>query len=824
MRKISFVLWLVFSLSQLNVFAQMPESYSSAEIYLRLKKLNVLGTALYLAAHPDDENSALIAYLAKDRLYRTGYLSLTRGDGGQNMIGDMQGIELGLIRTQEMLAARRLDGAEQFFSRAFDFGYTKTSEEALAVWNKNKILSDVVWVIRKFQPDVIITRFGPNINQAGHGQHAAATILALEAFKAAADPNQFPEQFKYGVKPWQAKRVLWNSFRFGSLNTTSNDQLKIDIGNFNPVLGEGYGEIAAVSRTQHKSQGAALRKTRGQITEYFATLAGDKPGKDLMDGVNTAWSRVEGGNRIQPLVDQLVQQFSLTNPEKSVPGLVALYKALRSLPDVYWRNEKLNETQQLIEICSGLWLEAFVRQPYLVQGDSVQMTISMNSRLNSRLRVDSIEINGRDSAFSTKLELNKNYEFTKSIFVSPALPLSQPYWLISPMSPGSYNVQDQTLIGRPQGDPPIKVFFKIMVEDQEFSFMRPLLFKRYDRLNGDIYEPITVVPRVLGKIDPELVIFTNGDSKSFDVDIRLMGKSTRRPSIRLTDSPILQFTRESAFHDSRFTYSAKPPSRDLPVQYSTALYEKSGYEDTLMKMQTFSFEHIPRIDYFQPAKAKFVEADLKIAGKRIGYIEGTGDKVPESLEQMGYDVVMLRESDISPAKLKQFDAVIIGIRAYEVQPTLPDKYMILMDYVNDGGNLIMQYSQINGLPENIKFGPYPFRISGNRVADENAKVNFLQPDHPVLNFPNKITEKDFDGWVQERGSYFADRIDSAYQLIFSMHDPGEADQKGSLIIADYGKGKFVYTGLVFFRQLPAGVPGAYRLLANIIALNYKRGF
>lgn len=824
MRKIWFVLLLVFSISQSTLFAQMPESYSSGEIYLRLKKLNLLGTVLYVAAHPDDENSSLIAYLSKDRLYRTGYLSMTRGDGGQNMIGNMQGVELGLIRTQEMLAARKIDGAEQFFSRAFDFGYTKTSEEALSVWNREKILSDIVWVIRKFQPDVMLTRFGPNINQAFHGQHAAATILALEAFKAAADPNQFPEQLKYGVKTWQVKRVLWNSFRFGAANTTSNDQMKIDVGNFNPILGEGYGEIAAESRTQHKSQGAALRKARGQLLEYFVPLAGDAPGKDIMDGINTTWSRVEGGERIQPLIDDLIRSFSLTSPEKSLPGLVSLYKALMNLPDAHWRNEKLTEVGQLVEICSGLWLDAFVTQPYLVQGDSIPMSITMNSRLNNHIKVDSININGRDSALNMILELNKNYAVNKTIYISPDQPITQPYWLVTPMSPGSYNVKDQTMIGRPQGDPAVKVFFKVSIEGQEFSFMRPLLFKQFDRLNGDIYEPVTIVPRVMGRFDPELVIFTNGDPKSFEVDTRELGKSAVIPSISLTDSATLKFTRESVFHENRFTYSAKPPSKELPVQYSTALYDKSGQKDTVMKMETFSFEHIPRIDYFLPARAKFVETDLKIAGKRIGYIEGTGDKLPESLEQMGYEVVILREPDINPSKLKSFDAIFLGIRAYEVHPSLTEKYMVLMDYVKDGGNLIMQYSQINGLPENIKFGPYPFRISSNRVADENAKVNFLQPDHPVLNYPNKITDKDFEGWVQERGSYFADKIDSAYQLIFSMHDPGESDQKGSLIIADYGKGKFVYTGLVFFRELPAGVAGAYRLLANIIALNYKRGF
>src|SRR6202000_2938651 len=295
--------------------AQNPAPITSAEIYLRLKKLNVLGSVLYVAAHPDDENSKLIAYMAKDRLYRTAYLSMTRGDGGQNLIGDEQGVDLGLIRTQEMLAARRVDGAEQFFSTAFDFGFSKSTDEALATWGKEKVLSAAVWVIRKFQPDVIITRFPPD-SRAGHGHHSASAVIAREAFTAAADPSRFPEQFKYGVKPWQAKRLLWNTFNFGSVNTTSEDQVKIDVGAFNPILGKSYGEIAAESRTNPKSQGAALTPARGSFMEYFSLVDGDAAHSDPMDGVETSWRRVQGGERIEDMVGQAIHDFSLRYPER----------------------------------------------------------------------------------------------------------------------------------------------------------------------------------------------------------------------------------------------------------------------------------------------------------------------------------------------------------------------------------------------------------------------------------------------------------------------------------------------------------------------------
>jgi LmbE family N-acetylglucosaminyl deacetylase len=825
MRKTFFALLSFFILSDLTLFAQVPEPFSAPEIYLRLKKLNVLGSALYVAAHPDDENSRLIAYLSKDRLYRTGYLSMTRGDGGQNLIGDEQGVELGLIRTQEMLAARQVDGAEQFFTRAFDFGYTKTTEEALKVWNKEKILSDVVWVIRKFQPDIMIARFSEDVGRSGgHGQHSAASRLAHEAIAAAADPGRFPEQLKLGVTTWQVKRLYWNTFRFGSFNTTSEDQLKLDVGTFNAALGEGYGEIAAESRVHHKSQGAALIKTRGEGIEYFETIVGEKPSSDIMEGVNTTWSRVPGTEKIQQLVQDLIHSYSMTEPEKLIPGLLALHKALLQLPEGYWKKQKLDEVRQLIERCSGLWLETVVDHPYLVRGDSIKIGITMTNRLRNNITVESIRINGVDSSLKQNLAYNKNYTRNWTAFISRDQPITQPYWLVSPMSPGSFNVADQKLIGLPQGDPPLQAEFSLTVEGEPFRLTRPILYKKYERLVGDIYQPVTIVPRLTGQFDPNLVVFTDGETKTFDINTRTFAKLNYRPRLVLTDSANLGIKQESNFHDIRYSYQTRPAKGASELQYSSLLNDKDGTMDSVMELETISYEHIPRIDYFLPAKAKFVITDVKIAGKRIGYIEGAGDKVPQALEQMGFDVVLLKEKDITPANLRQFDALITGIRAYNVHPGLADKYDALMDYVQEGGNLIMQYNQLDQDMAKVKIGPYPLHLSSARVTDENAKVNFLQPSDPVLNFPNKITDKDFDGWVQERGIYFPDRMDTAYRAVFSMHDPGESDQKGSLVIADYGKGKFVYTGLVFFRQLPAGVPGAYRLLANIIALNYKRGF
>jgi LmbE family N-acetylglucosaminyl deacetylase len=832
------------------VSAQAPATVTSADIYLRLKKLNVLGTVLYVAAHPDDENSRLIAYMAKDRLYRTGYLSITRGDGGQNLIGDEQGVELGLIRTQEMMAARRIDGAEQFFTRAFDFGFSKSTEEALRTWDEQKILSDVVWVIRKFQPDVIITRFPPD-SRAGHGHHSASAVLAREAFDAAADPNRFPEQLKYGgIKPWRAKRVLWNSFNFGpGANTTSDDQMKIDVGGFNPILGKSYGELAAISRTNHKSQGAALTPARGESMEYFNLVAGDPAHSDPMEGVITDWSRVEGAQKITGMIDQVIRDFSPMAPQKSVPGLVALYKSIHDLPGGFWQSRKLQEVQDLIADCSGLWLEAVVRTPYAVRGDSLAINCTVNERLRGDMTVKSISVSTPwsvqaeytvvaghpdgmlygpefDAAVDQQLAADKNFSFTRTIRVSPGKMLTQPYWLAEPMSPGHFNVKEQRLIGDPLSAPPYEARFTITIDglDLNLDFTRPLRYKYTDPVKGELYEPLTILPKATARFDPELLVFTDGEKKGFSALVQDRAGVGHPPVLGLTAAPALSVESSVGSGSGGPSWMAKPAHSETALVTVNGVFDDSGRKDTAMELRTIAYDHIPRIDYFRRAEEKFVLADVRTAGKRIGYIEGAGDKVSDALEQMGYEVVLLKEKDITAAYLKQFDAVIAGVRAYDVHPWLTARHNELMDYVKEGGNLIVQYNRGNIGRMTTNIGPYPFAVANLRVTDENAHVNFLQPEHPVLNYPNKITDRDFEGWIQERGIYFAGQTDPQYEAVLSMNDPGEQEQKGSLVIAHYGKGVFVYTGLVFFRELPAGVPGAYRLMANIIALNQKKGF
>jgi len=827
---------LLLLLNTFTLLAQTPPAYTAGDIYLQIKKLKVLGSVLYIAAHPDDENTRLLAYLSKDRLYRTGYMSLTRGDGGQNLIGDEQGIDLGLIRTQELLAARRIDGAEQFFSRAFDFGFSKSTEEALATWGKEKILSDVVWVIRRFQPDVIITRF-PEDARAGHGHHSGSAVLAHEAFRLAADPAAFPEQLKLGVKPWKAKRIMWNTFNFGGNNTTANDPLKIDVGGYNPVLGKGYGEVAAESRSQHKSQGFGVPASRGVAWEYFTPVEGAAAKTDIMDDVNMSWSSIEKGASIDAKIDEILNNYSLLHPERSVPALVSLYKDIRTLPEGYWRNQKLLEVQQLVERCSGLWMDVTSASEFVVQGDTMRVLAAINNRLGANAQLVRFSLDAFDSTINKPLAANTNMVITRPIYVFTTKPVTQPYWLEHKMSEGSFTVNEQSFIGRPESIPSYQASFEVAIEGVPFTFVKPVQYKFTDPVKGELYRPLVVAPAATVSTDPGIVIFHKGEKATQDILLRVTANKTfdhytAKVSKRLkNDNSIVTDTNFSIIKGLSKPYYFTINNgmlKGLEQDNVQAFVElKNGKEEqpAWLNMTSIEYDHIPPIHYFYQDAVKVLNIDLKTAGKRIGYIEGAGDKVPAALEQMGYEVVILKEKDINPALLKQFDAVMTGVRAYNVHDYMFAKYDVLMDYVKSGGNLIVQYNT-NNLISTVKsrIGPYPFNVSRNRITDEKAKVSFLLPEHPVLNYPNKITEKDFDGWIQERGIYFPEQLDSAYKSPLSMADPGEPALNNSLIIADYGKGKFVYTGLVFFRELPAGIPGAYRLLANIIALNKKKGF
>jgi len=811
--------------------AQAPQNWTSAEMYQAIQKLKVLGSVLYVAAHPDDENTRLITYLSKDKLYRTGYLSMTRGDGGQNLVGEEQGIELGLLRTQELLAARRTDGGEQFFTRAFDFGYSKNPEETFTKWDKEKILADVVWVIRKFQPDIIVTRF-PTTGEGGHGHHTGSAILANEAFTAAADPSRFPEQLKY-VTVWQTKRVLWNTFNFGGTNTTREDQFKVDVGGYNPLLGKSYGEIAAESRSQHKSQGFGVPASRGESWEYFRAVKGDQPVNDLLDGVDPTWSRVKGGTAVSSLLDSISNRFDFMHPEKSVKGLVQLYQLINTLPDQYWKTQKLKEVEQLIMQCSGLFLDATAAEQFVVQTDSLRVSISINNRLGAEAMLEKIQLEGFDTTLNKTLEKNRNTGFLKAIYVPLSKAVTQPYWLEEKMEEGYFTVNNQQKIGQADVDPAYRVQLFLKINGQTIRFQQPIRYKFTDPVKGELYQPLVVVPPVMISPEEDLLLVTSertavkgslflkGMKKGFSGEVLITAGEEGKPvkQFKISDSKVDIQARDQS---GELSYSGDAEKKNELLQFSIRSGEQMLPAEDRHEIK---YDHVPWINYFHKAEVKIRFSDLKTYNKKIGYITGAGDKVPEALEQMGYEVTLLGDKELIKNNLSQFDAIITGVRAYNTHAWMNKHFDKLMKYVNEGGNLIVQYNTSNQIgPVKAKIGPYPFAITRNRVTDENAQVRLLLPEHPVFNFPNKINADDFTGWKQERSIYHASDTSGKFEKLIGMADPGEKSDDGSLLIARYGKGWFTYTGIVFFRELPAGVPGAYRLLANIIALNKKKGF
>ncbi|MBL0330417.1 MAG: PIG-L family deacetylase [Bacteroidetes bacterium] len=822
------VLFIVsFFLLNTYSYCQTVASFNSAEIVQGLKKLNTVGSVLYIAAHPDDENTRLLGYLANERNLRTGYLSLTRGDGGQNLVGKEQGELLGLIRTQELLAARRIDGAEQFFTRANDFGYSKNPEETFSFWNKDSILADVVFAIRKFKPDVIICRF-PTTGEGGHGHHTASAMLAVEAFDAAADPKKFPEQLKY-TEVWQAKRIFWNTFNFGTTNTTANNQLKIDVGGFNPLLGESYGEIAARSRSCHKSQGFGSAKQRGSNIEYFKLLKGDSVKTDLFEGISTSWTKLKGQEKLQKLITDCINNYQPQTPEKSISALVSIYKQLLLVDEKdaiasYWKKLKLKETENLLLACSGLWMEASADNYIGIAEQEVVITTQIINRNKNEVKLNTVSfLQQSDTTTALILKPNELYTFKRKEKIATSLPYSNPYWLNEKHDIGIYSVKNPLLIGQPENESKTNVQFKITIQDLNLTITRELTYKFTDPVKGEIYRPFEILPPATVNFPEKVFVFNNGIARTISLTIKankaningtLEIKATNGWNIAIKN-PEFKLINKGDEVVMEAVVSMEKTATEGQLS-ATITIENKFYNKSIKRIE---YDHIPYQFILSDAEAGLVNIDVQKTGLQIGYIPGAGDDVPACLKQIGYEVTILDDALLTNENLSKYDAIVSGVRAYNTNDRLQVHYTKLMDYVKNGGNLIVQYNTNNRIgPVKANIGPFPFTISRDRVTDEKANVQFNNEKHPILNFPNKITVKDFDGWIQERGIYFATEIDKQYETIFSIKDPNEKPSDGSLIVAKYGKGNFVYTGLVFFRELPAGIPGAYRLFANLLSI------
>jgi LmbE family N-acetylglucosaminyl deacetylase len=821
MKKFCATVTLILLIFQLQ--AQTMQQPNAAAIKHQLKKLGVVGSVLYIAAHPDDENTRLISFLTNEQLYRTGYLSLTRGDGGQNLIGNEQAEQLGVIRTQELLAARRIDGGEQYFTRANDFGYSKTAEETFKIWNKDSLLHDVVWVIRNFKPDVIICRF-PTTGEGGHGHHTASAILAEEAFKAAADPKMFPQQLQH-TEVWQAKRLLWNTFNFGNRNTTDETQFKIDVGGFDVLLGKSYGEIAAESRSQHSSQAFGTARNRASQLEYFKTILGDAPKNNLLDGVDISWLRFSKGNYFQNAIQQLIKNFDFENPSNSVYNLMALYDELKTNNDIdaVWKKVKLKEIEKLITACSGLWAEALSKQQITTNGDSVEINLLAVNRSDVTIQLNKILVNGEAFVFNKEMNKGALLNENKKIVIAEKQHNSQPYWLKKEHGIGLFEVNDLLEIGNAENTPPLNATFNFSIAGKEIEITLPVQYKIVDPAKGEIYQPFYVAPAVTATIQNEVFVFSGTESKTVQVKLKTFQQNAKGtvslavPKGWKATPASINFSLVEAGNEQmvQFTVSAES-NTNTSVSTLKAVVTIEGKNSSYSYVD-IKYDHIPQQILFPEASAQLVKIDLKRNKKLIGYLAGAGDKIPDALKQIGYIVKEITEDEILNNRLQPYEAIITGVRAYNTETKLKNWQPFLMKYVEQGGTLVVQYNTSQKLvTENL--GPYPFKLSRDRVTEEDAAVTLLNAQHRALTFPNKITTKDFDGWIQERGLYFPSDVDAKYTKLFSMNDTGEKPLDNSTIYAEYGKGKFIYTGLSFFRELPAGVPGAYRLLVNFLEL------
>ncbi|MCX6120012.1 MAG: PIG-L family deacetylase [Ignavibacteriales bacterium] len=821
----TFLLFLILFIGQ-PVHTQSSNPRNAAEIKLALKKLTVLGSVLYVGAHPDDENTALLATLAQGRSYRTAYLSMTRGEGGQNLLGSEQGEMLGLIRTQELLAARRIDGAEQYFTRAIDFGFSKTSEETLRFWEKEKTLADVVWIIRTFRPDVIVTRFTPTLG--GHGNHTASAILAEEAFHAAADPSRFPEQLQY-VSPWQAKRILWNGFRPLQTDTIQKalPLVTIDVGTYSPLLGKSFTEIAGEGRSMHKSQGMGAVQNRGESLNYFQHIAGDTAKKDLFDGINTGWSRVKGAESLDTILQDAFLKFNDETPAQSIPLLFKAFNILDTLTQDPWVIVKKEQLTRVILACAGVWIDATTPDNSAIPGGEVKLTTTTINRSVYPFILERVVLpfGGMDTLFHTKLEMNKPVRSNFTIRLPEQINYTQPYWLMEKPHVGSYNISNQLLVGLPENVPPIIVNVILSSPDGKLNIKIPLCQRVIDPVDGELLHPFEIVPPVVVNVPEPVVLFPDLSARRISLSLKT-SIANARGMVRLKLPEFWSVVPER----SEFQFQNKGDEQTFAFTVHPLKGAKSGVftgevevgKTTIdLGVQIAQYQHIPPQTIFPLAEGKLLRVNLRKNGRTVGYIMGAGDDVPSAIRQMGYSVALLSDAELAEGNLDQYDVIVAGVRAYNTRPKLRMHQQRFMDYVKRGGTYIVQYvTPQRNEAENI--GPYPLNISRNRVAEEDAQITFVNRNHPLLTTPNKITEDDFKGWIQERGLYFADHWDAKYDSVLSCHDANEPDRAGGLLTAKYGKGHYVYSAYAFFRQLPAGVEGAYRLFANILSLRSDR--
>ncbi|WP_298494733.1 PIG-L family deacetylase [uncultured Algibacter sp.] len=820
-----FIGLLTISFSQ----AQKPKTPSSSEIYESIQKLNFLGSVLYIAAHPDDENTRLIAYMSNHVKAKTAYLSLTRGDGGQNLIGPEIRELLGVIRTQELLAARRIDGGEQLFTRANDFGYSKHPDETLEIWDKDEVLSDVVLAIRQFKPDVVINRFDHRTPGTTHGHHTSSAILSLEAFDLASNTAAYPNQLKH-TDIWQPKRLFYNTswWRYGSKEAfdkvDKSNMISFDIGTYYPLKGMSNNELASLASSQHLCQGFGRLAQRGNQEEFIEFLKGEPlNGNDnIFAGIDTSWNRVKGGKAVGTILNAVEKNFNFQNPASHISQLIEAYQLLQRVEDKHWKAQKTEALKTIIEMCAGLYLEASAETNLATQNEIINLNIEVLNRSDIPIVLESLNnASGLKISKGITLKNNTKYDFKELIKVPSDAEPTTPYWLNEKGSLGMYKVNNMKLIGKPETPRTFNINFNLLINNTPITITKPVIqrFSKPDK--GELYRPFEIIPEASAKITEKVIILDNDQQRDITVVVKA-GRDNLEGDVEVCHpndwSVFPKKQKVSIAHkgeEQTLTFTVIPPKEQSEGFIGPIVHvSDKSYTKELIEID---YEHIPFQTVLLPSESKIVRLDIKKRGENIAYIQGAGDVVPESLEQIGYNVRIITPNDINAETLSRFDAIVVGIRAYNTIEELNFKQQQLFDFVANGGNMIVQYNTSHRIKVD-NLSPFDLKLSRDRVTDENAEVRFLNPDHEVLNFPNKITLNDFKNWTQERGLYFPNSWGKEFTPILSMNDKGETAKDGSLLIAKHGKGHYIYTGLSFFREFPAGVSGAYRLFANMLSI------
>jgi LmbE family N-acetylglucosaminyl deacetylase len=799
--------------------AEQPLSGGLA-VKFGLNRLQTLGSVLMIAAHPDDENTALLSYFAQGRHYRTAYLSLTRGEGGQNLIGSEQGALMGVIRTQELLAARRLDGADQFFTRAIDFGFSKTADETLRKWGRDQVLGDIVWTIRKFRPDVIVLRFS-GTPRDGHGHHQSSAMLGLEAFAAAADPQRFPEQLRL-VEPWKARRVFWNIFAFTAemerQAALMPNRIAVDTGEYNAALGLSYGEIAGLSRSMHRSQGMGAPQRRGSQPQYLTLRAGDPATSDPFEGIDTTWKRVPGGDAVAAVLSKASAELDVAQPAKVIPRLLEARKLIAAIKHP-WAAVQLRVLEEVLAQAAGIWLDAASSRYAIAPGSEFRLNVNAVNRSPFPVQLMAVRFTGMSSAEALSIEPvplpnNRPYARAFTLTTPSDQAFSQPYWLRQPPSETLYTVTEQPQIGLAEGVPALQAHFRLRFEDQELELARPVLFRYVDAVRGELTRPLIVVPPVSVEFPARSVVFPSAAPRTVDVRLRATVANAHvdlRP----------QLPAGWRIEPASFPVTLKKDGETAAVRFTVYPPATAGKATLSIAGQVgihgLNYEHIPPQTIFPEASITVVRTDAKLLSRKVGYVMGAGDEVPAALEQLGAEVTLLSPDDVARGNLGSYDAIVTGVRAYNVRADLRTQQQRFLDYVAAGGTLIVQYNVLDRREQLESIGPYPLTVSRDRVSVEDSPMRAVAPDAPLLQAPNRITDSDYDGWVQERGLYFATKWDPRYQPLWQFAEPNEKPTQGGTLSAKYGKGVYIFTPLSWFRQLPAGVPGAYRIFANFLS-------